>query len=892
MAQEEIYENIIIFLGTCYSSTFIDELSKAGRIIVASSAGDEPSYRGPLDPTGVRDGEFFITSLFNELGRGENLRDGFLSAVERVEIHTDSGYGNSGPPYFDSAMQHPYLDDDGILPGSHELVPGGDGDIAETIVLGYDTDQVDPVVITDVIGFPETLIDETEHSALLWAKVSDLGNTDRVWVEIRDPGTTLEGGTEQQLVNLHELPLTINGDRYEATYNDFWIEGTYSLFFYAKDTEGLISPFKRSYIYKDQLNSNTPPDQFSLSFPLNGATVPLSTILDWEDTQDSIDGHTLTYTVTISSNSDLANPDYWVYREEGLDHSILSIDSSTGIVNQITYYWQVIAVDACGAATETDVWSFTTDNVTNPAAGWIKGFVYNLDTEEAVTTAAVQIEALNLSTAGDGYYLGIIPPGSYDLSVSAQGFDTLGPVQVTIPEGSVLTKNIGLSSSLVDSEPVAVIESPSNPISILKGGTVNFLGAVSGGNSPMTFSWDFEGGAANSTLKSPGVVQFTTEGVYAVTFYVTDDDGDTDSDTVTITVTPEDACPDDPYKTAPGVCGCGVADTDTDDDTIADCLDPDDDNDGVLDADDHFPLDDTESLDTDADGTGDNADEDDDNDGINDSIEAAGPNSGDANSDGIQDSLQNNIACLESYNGQGVVVLQTSDGERLSNCQATGNPSPEDAPADIAFTYGFFDFTLSGLAVDGSTLLTMTLPEGEMPETYYKYGKTPDNQADHWYEFLYDGTTGAEISGNVITLHFVDALRGDDDVALTNTVVDLGGPGFSAADVDLQPAASITSPASDTTVTAGDAVIFEGDVSSGNPPFTYSWDFGGGAANVDTEDPGSVTFSTAGTYTVTFTVTDVDGDSSSDSLTVTVNATSGDGGGGGGGCFIDSLQSK
>jgi hypothetical protein len=47
--------------------------------------------------------------------------------------------------------------------------------------------------------------------------------------------------------------------------------------------------------------------------------------------------------------------------------------------------------------------------------------------------------------------------------------------------------------------------------------------------------------------------------------------------------------------------------------------DPDDDNDGVLDDDDRFPLDASESLDTDADGIGNNADDDDDNDGVADS---------------------------------------------------------------------------------------------------------------------------------------------------------------------------------------------------------------------------------------------------------------------------------
>jgi hypothetical protein len=61
--------------------------------------------------------------------------------------------------------------------------------------------------------------------------------------------------------------------------------------------------------------------------------------------------------------------------------------------------------------------------------------------------------------------------------------------------------------------------------------------------------------------------------------------------------------------------------------------------------------------------------------------------------------------------------------------------------------------------------------------TYRKYGPTPDNPTPHWYDFMWDGTTGAVITGNTITLHFVDGQRGDDDIQANGTIVDQGGQG-------------------------------------------------------------------------------------------------------------------
>jgi len=99
------------------------------------------------------------------------------------------------------------------------------------------------------------------------------------------------------------------------------------------------------------------------------------------------------------------------------------------------------------------------------------------------------------------------------------------------------------------------------------------------------------------------------------------------------------------------------------------------------------------------------------------------------------------------------------------------------------FDYGVFGFTISGINPGGSTTLTIYLQPGADPDSYYKYGKTLANQTDHWYEFLYDNETGAEINNNIITLHFTDALRGDNVFTQDSMIIDPGAPSFDPTNV-------------------------------------------------------------------------------------------------------------
>jgi surface-anchored protein len=120
-------------------------------------------------------------------------------------------------------------------------------------------------------------------------------------------------------------------------------------------------------------------------------------------------------------------------------------------------------------------------------------------------------------------------------------------------------------------------------------------------------------------------------------------------------------------------------------------------------------------------------------------------------------------------------------------------------------------------------------------------------------------------------------------------VTDIDSDNAGVADcIDYIPIAKITSPDSHQFIEEGESIDFQCSVDSGNPPFTYSWNFDGGAENSTVHDPGDVVFEKPGSYTVTFAVSDNDGDISTDTVNITVNeASDGDSGGF---CFINSVR--
>jgi len=178
---------------------------------------------------------------------------------------------------------------------------------------------------------------------------------------------------------------------------------------------------------------------------------------------------------------------------------------------------------------------------------------------------------------------------------------------------------------------------------------------------------------------------------------------------------------------------------------------------------------------------------DDDLDGIG-NIEEQGPDGDnpdyDGNSDGQSDYEQANVASFKTFDKNQYVTLAVPEGVKLENVQATGNPDPDaqNSPEEGTYPYGFFNFTITGLETGGHTTATLLLHNGPQVSKYYKYGPTPTDGIK-WYDFNYDGETGAVINEDTVFIHLTDGLRGDYDITADGTITEPGGPVWVATSI-------------------------------------------------------------------------------------------------------------
>ena len=408
--------------------------------------------------------------------------------------------------------------------------------------------------------------------------------------------------------------------------------------------------------------------------------------------------------------------------------------------------------------------------------------------------------------------------GTYNVSLTVT--DALGLADPT-PDTRTITVT-------ANTAPNGVINTPTGAVTIAAGQSVNFTGTGSDANNnlPLTYFWNFGGGATNVSVEDPGAVVFATGGTYTVTFVVTDALGlvDPTPDTRVITVT-------SPTNQAPN----GVINTPTGPVTIIA----------------------GQSVNFTGTGTDPNN---------NLPLTFAWNFGGGATNSTVEDPGAVVFATAGTY----TVSFTVRDGLGLADptpdtrtITVTANTAPNgviNTPTGAVTIAAGQSVNFTGTGSDANNNLPLTFA--------WNFGGGAANST------VEDPGNVVFANGGTFTVSFTatDALGLADPTPDTRVITVTGGTTNQA------PNGVINTPAGATTITAGGSVNFTGTGTDpdNNLPLTFAWNFGGGAANSTVEDPGNVVFANAGTYTVSFTVRDGLGlaDATPDSRVITVNPPS------------------
>ena len=128
-------------------------------------------------------------------------------------------------------------------------------------------------------------------------------------------------------------------------------------------------------------------------------------------------------------------------------------------------------------------------------------------------------------------------------------------------------------------------------------------------------------------------------------------------------------------------------------------------------------------------------------------------------------------------------TVVSPEGTSLANVRAVGRPLREGFPPGVAFRIEFAVKTFApggpnsrtSTPQNGTTIVRLLLsPQPELA-SYWNFGPTTDDPFPHWYEFSYDGMTGAQIlEDSIVLLHFVDGQRGDHDLIKNGEITTMG----------------------------------------------------------------------------------------------------------------------
>ena len=373
---------------------------------------------------------------------------------------------------------------------------------------------------------------------------------------------------------------------------------------------------------------------------------------------------------------------------------------------------------------------------------------------------------------------------------------------------ATVTRTITVTA--VNQPPVANITAPAANVSIVTGGSVNFQGSGSDpdNNLPLTYAWTFPGGSpASSTTQNPGAVTYAAAGTFTASLLVRDS-LNLASTTVTRTITVTAVANQPPVATvsAPAANVSIVAGG-----TVnfqGSGSDPDN----------NLPL--TFAW----------------------SFPGGSPASSTAQNPGTV-----NYATAGTYTASLMVTDSLGLASTAVTRTVTVTPAANQPP----------------LATIAAPAANVSIGAGGTVN-FQGSGSDPDNNLPLTYAWTFAGGSPASSTAQnpgVVTYAAVGTYTASlivrDSLNLASTTVTRTITVSAAA--NQPPLATIAAPAANVSVVPGGTVSFQGSGSDpdNNLPLTYAWTFTGGSpASSTAQNPGAVTYSTAGTYSASLIVRD------------------------------------
>ncbi|HWL41910.1 MAG TPA: choice-of-anchor U domain-containing protein [Ilumatobacter sp.] len=196
------------------------------------------------------------------------------------------------------------------------------------------------------------------------------------------------------------------------------------------------------------------------------------------------------------------------------------------------------------------------------------------------------------------------------------------------------------------------------------------------------------------------------------------------------------------------------------------------------------------------------------------------------------------VAADSASTGNGNVTLNVTNGG-LTYFAVTEPPSVAP-PASTDFPYGEWSF--SAITAPGA-LVTFEFTLPAPVDTYYKL------DSGSWAEFAWDGTTGAQVSGNTLTVTIADNGRGDADLT-PGVVTDPGAPAVLSDDTDPSSTTSTTTtttlPDDDTTTSSTTVPDDDDDDTTSTTSSTVPGGDGGSSTSTSIPGGGATTTTPGG----------------------------------------------